>query len=288
METIANQIITWMESPANNSIEPGSDLPAFDRPLVGIASGADRLFTFLKQDIGSDFYWTPREAFSQAFPNERVQPKELSIIAWVLPQTRETKKAHSKCERLPSIEWSKSRYYGEQVNDNLRRFVVDSFSSQNISACAPVLLPDWSQAESGKYGFASKWSERHTAHVCGLGTFGLSDGLITPVGKAVRVGSAIVRTFLQPTERHYEHHNEWCLNHHEGMECGACIERCPVDAISDKGHDKIKCKQYTRTITAPYVEQEQLGFKVFSCGLCQTKIPCENQIPAALKKKGLV
>lgn len=46
----------------------------------------------------------------------------------------------------------------------------------------------WSTALSTQYGFASSWSERHTAHFCGLGTFGVSDGLITSVGKAVRVG----------------------------------------------------------------------------------------------------
>ena len=42
---------------------------------------------------------------------------------------------------------------------------------------------------SEKYGMASCWSERHAAFVSGLGTFGLCDGLITPVGKAMRCGS---------------------------------------------------------------------------------------------------
>lgn len=30
--------------------------------------------------------------------------------------------------------------------------------------------------------FGSNWSERHAAYVCGLGTFGLSKGLITDKG----------------------------------------------------------------------------------------------------------
>ena len=36
---------------------------------------------------------------------------------------------------------------------------------------------------------ASTWSERHVAYVSGLGTFGLSGGLITAKGQAVRLGS---------------------------------------------------------------------------------------------------
>ena len=35
--------------------------------------------------------------------------------------------------------------------------------------------------------------ETHAAHAAGLGTFGLCDGLITPIGKAIRVGSVVAK-----------------------------------------------------------------------------------------------
>ncbi|WP_073613196.1 4Fe-4S ferredoxin [Desulfopila aestuarii] len=278
MTEIIQQIDSWMDNPANNSLEPGSDVPAFARPLVGFALGEDDLFRFLKTDIGSDFYWTPEQAFSLAYPDERVGATELTVITWILPQTKQTRLAHRKAVNMPSIEWSKTRHYGEKVNENLRRHVVDLFRSKGYQACAPVLLPQWSRAQSEKYGFASSWSERHAAHVCGLGTFGLSDGLITPAGKAVRVGSVIVRKRYPPTPRTYTNHYEWCLFYSRGK-CQACIERCPAGAISKVGHDKAKCKAYIRDVTAVHVEQEQLGFKVNSCGFCQTKVPCENRNP---------
>jgi epoxyqueuosine reductase QueG len=169
------------------------------------------------------------------------------------------------------------------VNEQLRDYVVKHFHSNGIQACAPTLLPQWSRSISSKYGFASSWSERHTAHVCGLGTFGLSDGLITPAGKAVRVGSIIARTVLEPTPRQYTRHDEWCLLD-SGIDCVACIKRCPADAISRTGHDKVKCKDYIRKVTALHVEREQLGFKVNSCGLCQTGVPCEKRKPIVGKK----
>jgi len=271
-----------MADRANNGIEPGSKLPAFAQPLVGFASGADDLFSFLKADIGPEFYWTPKEAFLTAFPGEKVLDDELYIVSWVLPQTEDTRLAHRKAIDMPSIEWSKARHYGERVNERLRLFVVDSFKADGYQACAPTLLPQWSRANSNKYGFASSWSERHTAHVCGLGTFGVSDGLITPAGKAVRVGSVIVRKKLTPTGRPYNNHNEWCLFHSTGA-CLMCAHRCPAGAISKSGHDKVRCKDYIRNVTAVHVEKEQLGFRVSSCGLCQTNVPCENKKPLAEK-----
>ena len=274
-----------MADRANNALEPGSVLPAFAKPLVGFASGEDELFTFLKADIGAQFYWTPEEAFALAFPGEKVRADELSVIAWVLPQTEHTRLAHRKAEGMPSIEWSKARHYGEKVNEKLRLHIVDLLLADGCQACAPVLLPEWSRALSGKYGFASSWSERHAAHVCGLGTFSLSDGLITPAGKAVRVGSVIVRKRFAPTPRIYKTHNEWCL-FHSGGKCLACMKRCPAGAISEAGHDKVKCKEYIRKVTAVYVEREQLGFRVNSCGLCQTKVPCEARSPTVRKKRG--
>lgn len=271
-------ISAWMAKPSNNAIAPDSGLPAFDEPLVGCAAGDDPMFAFIKEDIGSDFYWTPAEAFAQAHPGAGADAADLSVVAWILPQTELTRRAHRKAGPMPSIEWSRARYYGERVNDGLRQAVIRELAAHEILACAPALLPAWSRHLSEKYSFASAWSERHAAHVCGLGTFGLSDGLITPVGKAVRVGSLVVRAGFTPSPRSYTHHNEWCLFHASGK-CNACMKRCPAGAITEAGHDKEKCKRYIRTVTAAHVEKEQLGFKVNSCGLCQTKVPCENRNP---------
>ena len=272
------EISSWLAKPENNYIEPGSSQPCFAPPLVGIASGADELFSWVKHDIGASFYWTPLDSFRHAFKETDAQPEELRVVSWILPHTKTTKQSHRRVDKLPSIEWSKARHYGEEINTNLRNYLVSFFSERTIQACAPVLMPQFSRAQSTSYGFASSWSERHTAHVCGLGTFGLSDGLITPVGKAIRIGSVIVRTDLPPTPRTYQNHTEYCL-HYSGGRCTGCIDRCPAKAISKNGHDKEVCKKYIRSVTAPHVEQSQLGFRVSSCGFCQTKVPCESTIP---------
>ena len=53
---ITELIRAWMADSSNNFIEPGSTVPAFAEPLVGISSGKDDLFIFLKTDIGPDHY----------------------------------------------------------------------------------------------------------------------------------------------------------------------------------------------------------------------------------------
>jgi epoxyqueuosine reductase QueG len=141
-----------------------------------------------------------------------------------------------------------------------------------------MCLPGWARLESTRYVFVSNWSERHTAHACGLGTFGLCDGLITPVGKAIRIGSVVLRGRLGPTLRPYTRYDEYC-SFKTKKTCGACIKRCPAGALSAMGHDKIKCSAYLDDKTAPYVG-EYYGFKGYGCGLCQTGVPCTSGIPA--------
>jgi hypothetical protein len=51
-----------------------------------------------------------------------------------------------------------------------------------------------------------------------------------------------------------------------------------VGALSENGHDKIKCYNHLKPVTADYVKSEY-GFDGYGCGLCQTKVPCESKIP---------
>jgi epoxyqueuosine reductase QueG len=145
-------------------------------------------------------------------------------------------------------------------------------------AVAPVISEGWSRVDSKKYVFASKWSERHIAHACGLGTFGLCDGLITPVGKAVRFGSVVVDMKLPKAHRDFETYYDDCPFLKEGK-CGVCIERCPAGAITEKGHNKRLCKGYINNVVNPYVKEVWGLEGEIGCGLCQTGVPCESQIP---------
>jgi len=273
---IRSVIQDYIRDSPDNHLNNADRERAFDAPLVGFAHGADPLFNDFKEHVGS-FHWTPREAFSLAFPSQTVSAGELTVISWILPQTRATKADNRREVRFPAERWARARTFGEDVNAKLRRHVEQALERRQIAAVAPMLAPQWARKTSERHGYASTWSERHAAYACGLGTFGLSDGLITPLGKAMRVGSVVARVNIPATPRPYSDHHAYCLFFAKGV-CGRCMERCPADAITPEGHDKVACKTYIRQKAQPFIKRTY-GFAGRGCGLCQTKVPCESRIP---------
>lgn len=274
---INDLILNFMNDPARNRLAPDIEEPAFDTPLIGYCRGDDPIFDDFKCHIGS-FYWTPADFFRLAFPGHRHSPDKLTVISWVLPQMPATRAENRKCRTLPGLRWSQARHYGENVNHALKQHLETELLRKGIPAAGPVLSSHWNLRRSDTCGIASNWSERHAAHACGLGTFGLCDGLITPKGKAVRIGSVIAALSIDSTPRPYSGLHDWCLFYADGS-CTKCIQRCPVGAISRSGHDKEKCRAYAQNVIAPYVETNQLGVKAYGCGLCQVGVPCESAIP---------
>jgi epoxyqueuosine reductase QueG len=271
---VSDIIRAFMIDAPENTLKNETGEPAWDEPLVGFSRGDDPLYGQFKQDIG-EFYWTPAEIFRITFGAE---PQSLSVISWILPQTRATKSDNRKAKTYPSERWSRSRLYGEQANVALARHVVDRLREAGVSAVAPEHSPFWQWQMSERYGHASNWSNRHAAYAAGLGTFGLCDGLITPRGKAMRCGSVVAEIDLKPTPRPYSDHRAYCLFYAQNGKCGKCIPRCPAGALSENGHDKLKCRNYLFDVLAEYA-QSHYGFGSYGCGLCQTGVPCESRIP---------
>ncbi len=273
----AEQIIKdFIEKSPENTLQNKANDRAFEAPLVGFSSGADPIYETYKEVVGP-FHWTPLQIFRQTFGEMNAAPEELTVISWILPQTGATKADNRKQTTYPAERWARARIFGEEVNEKLRKHIVAILQKNGYLALAPALSEQWARKESEKYVFASTWSERHAAYAAGLGTFGLCDGLITPKGKAMRTGSVVARIKITPTPRPYTDHHAYCLFYTQGI-CGKCIPRCPVEALSEAGHDKIKCRSHIRPVTADYVKAHY-GFDGYGCGLCQTKVPCESKIP---------
>ena len=211
-----------------------------------------------------------------AFPNLNAEPEDLSVISWVLPHTESIKNDLRKQTTTPSEKWIRARLYGENFNEELRKYVADTLTAKGYPAVVPILSKDFRNQKSERYGFASSWSERHAAYACGLGTFGLCDGLITPKGKAIRCGSVVAKIQVPATARPYQDHHAYCLFYAKGI-CGVCMTRCPAGAVTKSGHNKTTCAKQC-SATAEYAKK-QLGLNSYGCGFCQTGVPCESQIP---------
>ncbi len=270
------------KSPANQLGGP-LDEPAWEQALVGFAAGDDALWTRYKDVVGP-FHYTPAELFNLHYPERPAQPRDLTVIAYVLAQSEATKADNRKEVFHPSERWVRARFAGEDCNAALRQHLVERLAAQGVDALAPQLSPHWRKEKSERYWLASRWSERHAAHAAGLGTFGVCDGLITPVGKAVRVGSVIARASIPATPRPYQHYREYCLYYRKGA-CLACVRRCPVGALSRAGHDKPTCWDHAGGTCAQY-SREHFNLDGYGCGLCQTKVPCESGIPGVACRDG--
>jgi epoxyqueuosine reductase QueG len=266
----------WVNTSPENTLGNEARDRAWDDPLVGFSRGDDACWESFKEHVGP-FHWTPVEAFLLAYPDGGVRPEALTVVSWVLPQTKKTKRETRGEKTYPPESWARARFYGEVVNEKLRRHVLAELAKAGVRATAPALLPQFSRMPSEAFTFSSTWSERHAAFVSGLGTFGLSDGLITPRGKAVRVGSVVAEIEVPPTPRPYTGHRDWCLWFNSGT-CRTCAARCPVGALSEKGHDKIPCSRHVHETCSRYI-RERFGFPGYACGLCQTAVPCESGIP---------
>lgn len=273
---LTNGIQDFVNQSPHNSLQNKADEKAFAAPLIGFSSGKDPLYEDYKQHVGP-FHWTPLEIFTLTYPETTVTAEELTVISWILPQTSDTKSDNRKQTKWPAESWARARIYGEKFNELLRKYVVEILQKEGFEAVAPMLSPQWTRKESEQYGFASTWSERHAAYASGLGTFGLCDGLITPLGKAMRTGSVVARIQIPPTQRPYNDHHAYCPHFADGS-CGKCIPRCPVGAITENGHDKNTCYKHTSVASRKYTKKHY-NFEGRGCGLCQTGVPCESRIP---------
>jgi epoxyqueuosine reductase QueG len=247
--------------------------PYFAPPLVGFAALDEPLFASYKEIIG-EFHLTPGELFAGSFASP---PAAGTVISWILPITEPVRRSNRGENEYPSRQWSLTRTHGEALNGALRRHLVSWLTEAGFRALAPQTSPLWRELADTPRGRASTWSERHAAYAAGLGTFSLNDALITEKGIAHRCGSVVTDLVLEPSPRDGRGYADNCLYLREGS-CGACIGRCPVGAISFAGHDKVRCGEYVYG-EVPAAVGEKYGVPYTGCGLCQTRVPCENGIP---------
>lgn len=267
-----------------NRLEAFGGAPIFVEPLIGFADGDDPLFTEYKRVVHEN-HLSPREVLIEnrkSIPNT----SPIGVISFVLPLTEETRADNAKEKQGPSLRWNHTRWKGQHFIDALEKHLVYSLESRGIPAIAPASASSFKIVRTPT-GMASNWSQRHIAYAAGLGTFSLNEGFITPRGTAMRCGSVVAGIALRPSVRPYAGPFANCL-FLSGGKCGACIKRCPGGAISEKGHDKLKCYEVLTVIQKPWLEgthgEGYIG-QYAGCGLCQTGVPCESRIPVKTRQE---
>ena len=238
--------------------------PLYDAPIFGVADACDPLFEALRApEAVGEMHRTPAEWL----------PGAVRVISFFLPFSAAVRQSNREGE-LPSLPWLYARFEGQDLLLELCRAIRSALEAEGYESVIPALSPDFAvkpltvtgEDGTGTLFFSSRWSERHAAFVCGLGTFGLSRGLITEKGMAGRFGSLITTAPLDVTPRPYTDITEYCIR------CGACIRRCPVHAIDENGKRNEPCSAFLD-------ETKRLCVPRYGCGKCQVGVPCMEKRP---------
>ncbi len=241
-------------------------------PLVGFANAVHPYILALKETISPD----------HAMPTD-VLEDAITVIAYYVPFTEELAQANGIAGRLAAAEWALA--YEETnvmfgfLNRHLIRFLTDKGYKAAVSE-------ETSTFDRGS--LISNWSHRHFAYAAGLGTFGLNNMLITPVGCCGRYFTLVTNLYVEPDSPKTE---ELCLYKKNGS-CRICVKHCPVKALSITGYERQKCYSLLKENGAIYREfgssytvapgqgtdrEGTEGSQV--CGKCITSSPCAFRNP---------
>lgn len=246
-EALRHEIASSIATFANSyKLEVGDSAVNWLEPLVGFADAQSPAIRALKTVV-SPTHFMPEDILDGA----------QTVISYFIPFDPRIGKGNVKGDE-PSRVWV--RAYNE-TNDmfvqlNLR--LVTWLSSQGARAAVPENIG----TIDGEHIY-SNWSQRHIAYAAGLGTFGINNMLITERGTCGRFSSLVTDIRIVPDAPLEE---ERCLYKRNGS-CGACVNRCPIGALSLDGRfDREKC--YDRLA----VFERNLGADV--CGKCTVGLPC--------------
>jgi len=197
-----------------------------------------------------------------------ILPAARSVIVFALPLSAEAVESNVEGEE-PSIQWLKEYLVGNKIIEKVGRRVAEELRNWGFKSIAIMPTHNFDVRS-----LTASWSHRHAGYVCGLGTFGLNNMLITPKGCAVRLGTILTEAVVEETPRPI---SEYCLEK-KGISCGICVRRCPVSAFSAwEGSGKFRCFSRLTEIAIRYYKV--LHGYADACGKCCAGLPCSLRIP---------
>jgi epoxyqueuosine reductase QueG len=239
--------------------------------------------------LGTDGWWlTPIMAAApvderfrqlpQIAVDDHLQPQDLlptakSVIVFFIPFKKSLVEENKTGDR-PCRNWGVAYVQTNDLIERLSQAISDLLAEHGFKCALTPATHNFDEAK-----LMARWSHKHLGHLVNLGRFGTHNMLITPEGCAGRLGSLA-------TEAEFGEHplidtDEACLLK-SGVQCGKCMQACPVEALGENEFDRRGCwnRLNDNRDTLDYLSD--LPDSTDVCGKCAAIMPCSFLNPVAL------
>lgn len=225
----------------------------YRKPPVGFADAGNEMFGKLKMLVDP----------SHATP-EDILPQARTVVSFFIPFAPDVVRAN-RSHPFVAEEWAVAYQETNVLIQTLCRTLTSDLEAIGIHSAWE--LPTY---EFDRERLVARWSHKSVAAIAGLGTFGAHQMLITEAGCAGRFGSIVMDAHV-PSSQTRSSIRSPC-----GRGCRACLDLCPVGALTSEGLDKQKC--YSRCLEVDEHYSSKLGGVFDVCGKCATG-PCSLRMP---------
>ncbi len=234
---------------------------AYRTPLVGFAPASDPGFAGLREAVGP----------GHLMPQDLL-PGARTVAAFFVPFDRKLVLLQRQDPEV-NRAWAEAYVETNRLIETVCGVLGDALAGKGIKAAWQLPTHNFDRRT-----LVSFWSHKHVAYLCGLGSFGRHQMLITGAGCAGRLGTLVFDAVL-PEAAYASHETgateEFCLDRRGGR-CDACIKHCPSGALTEAGLDKRRCFKYLCQVDKHF---HDLG-SCLVCGKCATG-PCALSVPDA-------
>ncbi|MDC7239825.1 MAG: hypothetical protein PQJ50_05640 [Spirochaetales bacterium] len=222
--------------------------------LTGFAQIDDRPFDRLRTWAGE----------GHLLPDD-ILPGAESVVSFFIPFTEEVTCSNNE-GTMASKDWGETYVRTRDLIDEIG-FEITSILEAGGFNCGV----HQERYDSTVKDLVSPWSHRHIAWLCGLGSFGRNNLLITEAGCSGRLGSLVTDAPLSTTPMPEA---EYCIEK-QGGSCGVCIGRCAKGALTEEDYDRYSCREQCLDNAANLKGEDLMDV----CGKCLTKLPCTFRVP---------
>ena len=253
-----DELYQWLRGFAATYPETYDQRAIWREPIMACAPVDDR-FQRLKAITASD-HLLPQDLL----------PDARTVVVWLVPFKRHIQADNTGGER-PSLSWGRAYLSTNAMIEATGRAMQALIASAGGTVALTPSTHNFDQQR-----LVSRWSHKHLGHLIGLGRYGTNCQLITPAGCSGRMGSLV--TSLNLGDHPVITSEELCLLK-AGKRCGACIQACPVGALTEEGLDRAVCYARLQENYRLRMAPDGLPTSTEVCAKCQVGMPCSWKSP---------